>query len=201
MEYVYRFVRRILQLFSCHILFRTKYHNLEIIEKYDKCLICPNHSRVFDPFYLYSKVPNMYSVAKSELFKNYFSRRFLEVHNVMPVKRDETDVAGTKRILKTLKNTDNIRLLIFPEGGIYKENYLEKQRNTRNGAVFISAYSNVPIIPIYMTSRPKFFSRIDITFGEPFVPDPKVLKDKELLHKESKRLIDTIFDMENIKYK
>lgn len=63
--------------FVCRILFRVKYENLDVLNKYDKCLICPNHSRIFDPVFLYPKIDNMYSVAKSELFKNKFVSNFL----------------------------------------------------------------------------------------------------------------------------
>ena len=67
---MYKLIRKIIIALSCHILFRVKYENEEVLEKIDKCLICPNHSRVFDPMFLLPKVDNMYSMAKSELFKH-----------------------------------------------------------------------------------------------------------------------------------
>ena len=56
-------------LFS-HLLFRVKYVNLENVKKIDKGVVCPNHSCIFDPFWVYFKVENMWIMAKAELFKN-----------------------------------------------------------------------------------------------------------------------------------
>ena len=61
--------------------------------------------------FLYPKIDNMYSVAKSELFKNKFVSNFLSYCNAIPIKRNGKDFAGTMRILRLLKKHDKIRLL------------------------------------------------------------------------------------------
>ena len=121
---MYKIIRIILKIFICNILFRVKYENVDILDKYDKCIICPNHSRIFDPIFLYPKIPNMYSVAKSEVFNNKLLSHFLTYHNVVPINRNSADLKGIKRILNLLNNEEKIRLLIFPEGGIYRQNYI-----------------------------------------------------------------------------
>ena len=55
-------------LFS-HVLFRVKYLGLENIENAGKCVVCPNHSTIFDPFWVYFKSKDMWIMAKAELFK------------------------------------------------------------------------------------------------------------------------------------
>ncbi len=177
-----------------HILFKIEFKNIEILDKYDKCIICANHSRIFDPTYLYPKVENMYTVAKAELYEKKFNLPLLEYTNAIPIKRNALDISGIKNIINTINEKDKIRLLIFPEGGVYKENYIENKRKTKSGAVYIAATAGVPIIPVYMTSRPKFFSKITVTFGEPFIVNPDVLNDKKLLRSEAKRLINYIYD-------
>lgn len=102
--------------FVCNFLFHVKYENLEVLDKYDKCLICPNHSRVFDPIFLYPKVSNMYSIAKSEIFKNKWFAKFLSNYHAIPIDRNKIDIKHTKHILKLLEEYNKIRLLIFPEG-------------------------------------------------------------------------------------
>ena len=67
-----KIITDIILFVSCKILFRVKYENEEILEKYDKCMICSNHTRIFDPAFIRPKVENMYSVAKSELFEKKF---------------------------------------------------------------------------------------------------------------------------------
>lgn len=192
---MYNLIKNVIIGFVCHILFRIKYENLDVLNKYDKCLICPNHSRIFDPVFLYPKIDNMYSVAKSELFKNKFVSNFLSYCNAIPIKRNGKDFAGTMRILRLLKKHDKIRLLIFPEGGIFEDNYKYNKRNTKNGAVYISSISNLPIIPVYITSRPRFFSTVTVKFGEPFIPKVNASHNKDLMKKEAFNLINSIYEL------
>ena len=39
-----------------HVFFRVKYINAEKLQNVDKCVICPNHSHSFDPFWVRFKV-------------------------------------------------------------------------------------------------------------------------------------------------
>ncbi len=193
---MYSIIRIIVIFVTCKVLFRVKYRNLEILEKYDKCILCANHSRVFDPIFIYPKVENMYSVAKEDLFKHKIIRKIITHHNAIPIKRGSVDAKGSKRIKELLETKDKIRLLIFPEGGIYKENYKDNKRKTKSGAVHFSAQVGVPIIPIYITSRPRFFSKVYVTFGnEAVIPNSEVLKDKKLLKEEARNLINTIYEI------
>lgn len=194
---MFKFLTEFFKIFIDKFLFRVKYKNLEILEKFPKCMLCSNHSNVFDPAFLFPKVENMHSVAKSEIFEHKLFGSFLAYNGAIPIKRDSTDRAGIKNIINLLKENKNIRLLIFPEGGIYKENYIENKRKTKNGAVFMAATANVPIIPIYITTRPKLFSKVMVTFGEPFNVDPQVLHDRTLLRTEAKRLINYIYSLKD----
>lgn len=191
---MYKMIRAIVRLVVCHILFRVKYENVEVLEKYEKCMICPNHSRIFDPIFLYPKVENMYSVAKADLFENRMMANFLKAHHAIPIKRNTKDIQGTKKIIELLKQTPQIRLLLFPEGGVFKENYRDNQRNTKNGASYISAFANVPIIPVNITVRPKFFSNVMVCFGEPIFPNLEVLRNRRVLRQEAVRLINHIYE-------
>ena len=190
---MYRITRKIIKTLVCNIIFRVNYENLEILEKYEKCIICPNHSRIFDPIFLYPKVKNMYSVAKSDAFKNKLISHFLKYHNVMPINRNSIDIRGTRKIINLINETPKIRLLIFPEGGIFKENYIENKRKVKSGAVYISAITDIPIIPVNITTRPAFFSKVTITFLDPFTPTPNVLNDKKILKEQSNKLIHIIY--------
>lgn len=192
---MYKLIKNLIILFVCHFLFHVKYKNLDILNEYDKCLICPNHSRIFDPIFLYPKIDNMYSVAKSELFKHKLVADFLTYHNAIPIEREKKDINGTKNILKLLKKHDKIRLLIFPEGGVFEDNYKYNKRNTKTGAVCISSITKIPIIPVYITSRPRFFSTVTVTFGTPFIPEANISKDKVLLKEEAFKLIHIIYEL------
>ena len=107
----------------------------------------------------------------------------------------KTDIKGAKSILEQLESREKIRLLIFPEGGIFKENYKYNKRKTKSGAVYLSAIANVPIIPVHITVRPKFFSTVTVTFGDAIFPDKAVLKNKKLLKENATKLINQIYDI------
>ena len=191
---MYFIIRKIIIFVTCKILFRVEYKNESILDKYDKCLICPNHSRIYDPIFLYPRIENMYSMAKSELFNNRLVGNFLKYHNVFPVDRENTDAGSLRKALKLLNNNNRIKLLIFPEGKVLKD---KKERGVvKKGAVYIASIANVPIIPVYITTRPKYFSKVIVKFGNPIFYDKKKMKDKNEVIKNSKKLMESIYSME-----
>lgn len=191
---MYFIIRKVIIFIVCKILFRVEYKDEEILEKYDKCLICPNHSRIYDPIFIYPKISNMYGMAKSELFKHKLLANFLEFHNIFPVDRENTDEKSLRKALKLLKNNDKIKLLIFPEGKVLKN---KKERGiVKNGAVYISAMANVPIIHIYITTRPKYFSKVVVKFGKSIFYNKLQLKDKNKIMEAYKQLLNEIYNLE-----
>lgn len=196
---MYKIIKSIIIIFVCKILFRVKYENVEILEKYEKCMLCANHSRIYDPIFIKPKVDNMYCVAKQDLYKNKIMANLLTHYDAIPIKRNAIDRTAEKTIVDLLKNKEKIRLLIFPEGGIYKENYIENKRKTKKGAMRFAAMANVPIIPIYITSRPRYFSKVTVTFGDAIIPKQGVLEDKKLLNDEAQMLINTIYEIKKQK--
>lgn len=191
---MYFIIRKVIIFIVCKILFRVEYRNEEILEKYDKCLICPNHSRIYDPIFIYPKISNMYGMAKSELFKHKLLANFLEFHNIFPVDRENIDAKSLRKALKLLKNNNEIKLLIFPEGKVLKD---KKERGIiKNGAVYIGAMANVPIIPIYITARPRYFSKVVVKFGKPIFYNKLQLKDKNKIIDASKQLLKEIYNLE-----
>ena len=117
---MYKIIRKIIIFMSCKILFRVKYENQDILKKYNKCLICPNHSRIYDPIWIYPKLQNTYIMAKSELFKRKLMANFLTFCGAFPVDRDNSDSTALRKALKIFKTNEKANLLIFPEGKVLK---------------------------------------------------------------------------------
>lgn len=185
-------MKRLIKLIFCHILYRVKYHNKEILKKIEKCVICPNHSNIFDPTFIYPVVDNLSIMAKSEIFKNKIIAEILKHYQVFPVNRNKTDVNSLMQALKMLEK-DNCKLLIFPEGKVIKtENEIGL---VKKGAVFIAATLQIPILPVYITRRPRFFSKIDVIFGEPMIIGKDILKDKRKIIEKSKKLVEEIYKL------
>ena len=188
---MYDFIAKVIIIFVCKILFRVKYKNVEAVKKYKKCLICPNHSRVFDPIFLYPKIDFMYSMAKSELFRNKVMADFLTYHHAFPIDRKKVDAIGLKKAIQLLKDHKKIRLLLFPQGEVIK-NKIGKGK-VKQGALYIAAKLRVPIIPVYITQRPHYFSKVIVTFGEPFWVKQEVMRDRAILKEEGERLLEMIY--------
>ena len=113
---------------------------------------------------------------------------------MFPINREKTDIAGVKNMMELLEKNSKIRLLIFPEGKVLKEK--TQRGKIKNGAVYVAANTKVPIIPVYITARPKYFTKVTVKFGNPLKPAEECIKNKVTLKNESKRLLDAIYELE-----
>lgn len=184
----------LINIVLCHILYRVRYENLDNAKKFDKCIICPNHSHVLDPFWIFPKVDNLHIMAKSELFENKIHAAIFRFLGAFPVRREETDAKSLIYSIKVLKNNNKSKLLIFAEGGILKPD--KRRKKITDGATFIAAKTELPIIPTHITENPRLFSKIVIKFGEPMYIPKEFIKDKEQLTKKSQELLKTMYSME-----
>lgn len=185
-------------LFS-HLLFRVKYVNLENMNKIEKGLVCPNHSCIFDPFWVYFKVENMWIMAKAELFKNKILAKIYKAYNVFPIKRGQKDASSLLHSINVIEENDKAKLLIFPEGTRIKK---DKERGrAKVGPVFIASKANVPIIPVHITKNPKLFSRVTVVFGEPIDVPNNIHEDKKEMQNYSDMLLDKIYELKDLENK
>lgn len=191
-------LKKIVNIIFCKIIYRVKYYNIENLYNNNQCLICPNHSNIFDPVFIYTQQDNLYSMAKAEIFRNKLISKFLKHYGVFPVDRKKTDYKSLLHSINIFKQNKNAKLIIFPEGKIIKDNK-EIRKVVKNGAVFIAAYSNIPILPVYITRRPKIFSTVNVIFGKPMLINKNILKSKDDIKKKSKELINIIYDLKDKK--
>jgi len=183
-----------------HLMYRVKYTNKEKEEQLDKCLICPNHSNMLEPFWIYVKTPNTWVMAKAEMFKYKLIGGFFRFFNVFPIRRGEKDARSIIHAINIVTKTDKVRLLIFPEGTRIPK---EKERGeAKVGPVYIAAKTNVPIVPAYITKNAKLFRRVEIIYGDPIYLPEGIDKDKEKVQEYSNLLLDKIYALkEEAKYK
>ena len=189
-------VKKFIKILFCKILFRVHYYNTENLQKYDRFIICPNHSTIFDPFFIYPLSQNLSIMAKSEIFKNKIVSKILRHYNVFPVDRKKVDTKSLLHALSIFNNDNPCELLIFPEGGVVK-NKEDIGKKFHNGATFIASKLNIPIVPVFITRRPFFFSKVKVIFGEPYFLDKNLLKNKAKLKEESHNLINNIYSLSN----
>lgn len=183
-------------LFS-HFLFRVKYVGVENINNIGKCVVCPNHSTIFDPFWVYFKFKDMWIMAKAELFKNKLLGALLRAYNVFPIKRGQKDAGSVMHAINVIEKNDNAKLLIFPEGTrIHKD---KERGRAKVGPAFIASKAGVPVVPVHITKNPRLFSKVVVKFGEPISLPEGIHDKKEELQKASNMILDKIYELDDKK--
>ena len=195
---MYKIMKKLVKIVCCNIIYRVKYIGIEKIDNNKKYVICPNHSNILDPTFIFPIVDNLSIMAKSEIFKNKLVAKILKRYRVFPVNRKERDVKSTLHAIECLNLENNSKLLIFPEGGIIKDSK-EIRKKVKNGAVYISAESGVEILPIFITRRPHIFKKVYVIIGNSINIPKEIKHDKEKIKEYSTKVINNIYDLEKIK--
>lgn len=190
-------MKKFINSFVCKFLFSVKYINLDNLYSVPRCIIAPNHSNIFDPFFIYPVSRNLSIMAKAEIFRYPLIGRLLRHYNVFPVNRNKTDSKSLFKSLRIFESTGEQELLIFPEGKVVK-NQEEVGKIAKKGVVFVAVNANVPIVPVYITRRPRLFSKVSVVFGKPYFVENSILKDKSNILMESKELVSKIYALKKI---
>lgn len=145
------------------IVFRFKIQGVENVPEEGKVILCSNHISVLDPIVLaiVIKRPIIF-MAKKELFENKFLGKIINGLGAISVDRQGASLSAVRQSLKTLKSEKVLG--IFPEGTRVKEVNLD---NGKPGVGLIAIKSKSPIVPIYIESKYKPFSKIKVNVGEP----------------------------------
>lgn len=192
---MYKIMKTLVKGLCCHFIYRVKYIGLEKIDNSKKYIICPNHSNVLDPTFIFPLMDNLSIMAKSEIFKYKILAKLFTRYRVFPVNRKKRDVKSTLHAIECLNFEENSKLLMFPEGGILKKK--EDLRNkVRNGAVYISVETGVPILPVFITRRPHLFQRVYVVFGDTIKIPEEIKDDKSKIREYSKKMINIVYDLE-----
>lgn len=131
-------------------------------------LICGNHTSMSDPFYVAMSLGHRQQtriMAKMELMRIPVLGALLKKVGVIGVDRGKADVTAIKTAMKALKNGE--RLLLFPEGTRVREG---SEGEAHSGAAMLAARTGVPILPVYIPRKKKWFRKTAIVFGEAYVP-------------------------------
>ena len=184
-------MKKLVNMIFCHVLYNVKYKNIEYLHQYKRCIICPNHSSIFDPTFIFPKIDHLYIMAKSELFKNPLLARVFKHYHVFPIEREKNDVSGVRYVMNLFEGQDEMKLLMFPEGGILKKEC--RRMKIKNGAVHIAGSLEIPIIPVMITENPKLFHKVVVTIKQPIFPKKEVVTNKEKLKEVSNELLKSIY--------
>lgn len=143
--------------------FRLKTVGKENVPSEGPAILAMNHRSNFDPVMAALTCPRQLRfMAKSELFEPKVFGALIRKLGAFPVHRGKGDLAAIKAAFKIFK--DNGVMLMFPEGGRVKGT---ERRRAKPGVALIAQKSGVPVIPVHLSGKYRFMSRITVTYGKP----------------------------------
>lgn len=158
-----------LAMWASYALFHTvlpvRYHHAERANMDAPFILIGNHNSMLDPLLIGWKCKRyqIRYLGKKELTKNPLLRAMYRNMLMIPVDRHNMDMRAVRDCLKTLK--EKHILGIFPEGTRHKKTLMQEMES---GIAMIALRGEVPILPAYITGKPKFLRPIDCYYGEPF---------------------------------
>lgn len=142
-------------------------------------LVCANHTCLSDPLFLAFALRRKHQVrvmAKAELLAVPVVGWLLGKAGIFGVERGKSDVTAIKTAMKFLKSGE--KLLLFPEGTRVKG---EDATSAKTGAAMLAVRTGVPVLPVYIPSKKRWFRRTPVIIGAPFyptVPDKKATSEE-----------------------
>jgi len=152
-------------IFIFNTLLPVRYHNVERADMDAPFILMSNHNHMLDPFLIGWKC-GRYQIrylGKSELIRNPLMKAFYMNMRMIPVQRHGMDMGALRACLKALR--ENHVLGVFPEGTRHKKTLMEEMES---GVAIIALRGNVPILPVYVTGKPRLLRPVDCYYGEPF---------------------------------
>ena len=156
---------RVVVAIGNHTIFPVRYHHPENFDLRGPYIAMSNHNSAMDPMILaYScKKYEIRFVGKKELVKNKFIGWLLNKKlHMITVDRHNSDMAAMRLCAKTLR--DGYVLGIFPEGTRHHDDLMQE---VETGAAVLALRAKVPIVPVYIESKPKLFRMNHVYIGKP----------------------------------
>ncbi|HEY6874945.1 MAG TPA: lysophospholipid acyltransferase family protein [Candidatus Dormibacteraeota bacterium] len=189
----YRFLTWVMRTLVRTVLFGGlfKAYGKKNVPRKGPLIICPNHAGSVDPPLVPAYTPrkDVWSMAKSEYFKNPKISWWFIWYNAFPVVRHSADRAALRKCFDLLNAGRS--LLIYPEGTRTPEGVLVKPEP---GAGFIAQKAGCPVVPVALvgtrTILPKgtkwpHRNRVSMTFGKPFRVETKRPDGTRIGHQEA----------------
>lgn len=184
--------------FLYRIIFRIENIGEKGIPEDDKSyIVCANHLNYLDAIAVITSSNRFVRfMCKSSMFKNALFTWVLHIGDVIPVNREKNDIEAMKRSIKALKNREVLG--IFPEG---TRKGMEKNLDAKNGAAFMALRTKTKVIPIGIQGTFKPFTKVYLNYGKPldFSEYYGKEKDKEILNRVTKEIMDNIIMLTNEK--
>lgn len=137
-------------------------------------ILAANHSSFTDPFVLGVAVwyRRLFFLAAEVVMKGRFRKLLLKGVGAIEIDRYGTDIEAVRNSVKVLKRGH--LLSVFPQGGIAGGDEIGR---LKSGVILFALQAGVPIIPVYIVPRKRWYERRVVVVGEAF--DPKAYLGKK----------------------
>ena len=148
------------------IYFRPKIYRYGKKEKVKGAIMMSNHVGFLDPVVLLvcAGIRRIWSLAASDLFVKKSRAWFFKACNCIPVDRENVTIDMYHQIADVLSS--NKLLAMFPEGKINVDNEAETKK-FKGGIALFAIMNKVPVIPVYIVKKNKWYERQRAVIGEP----------------------------------
>ena len=162
------FVKFLIRSFL-RLCFRIRVNNLENMPKNGGVIVCFNHRSNWDvPITITCLRRKLHFMAKKELFDIFLLGRIIAWSGAFPVNRGRGDVGAIKSAVTALK--DGKAVAMFPEGTRVKEG---GEHKAKSGIALIANMADCVVLPVGISGKYKWMSKININVGEPFKINPE----------------------------
>ncbi len=175
------------------MLFKVRVAGAENVPKDGGAILAVNHKSNWDVIAVGTTCGRKLSfMAKSEMFDTKLKSKFFSALGAFPVKRGMGDIGAVKTSLAILKQGN--MMLMFPEGKRVRGG---KRVRAKTGAVMIANRSEVPVIPVNISTEYKFRKPLTVTYGEPIYYKKSDFGkiSSENLQELSDKLLDRIMEI------
>ena len=130
-------------------------------------LISSNHPTFVDPITLLTTFPwrRLRCLVTKDLYKNRLMTFMLDRMHCIRVDKDNFSMASFHETVDRLKEGKSV--VIFPEGQVNRGDGREVQ-TFKSGAILMAHRAGVPILPVYIVKREKWYRTQRVVIGEPF---------------------------------
>ena len=141
-------------------------------ERYTKkikggAIIAANHTSFADPFivgvtFWYRR---LFFLVAEIVMQGKFRSTLLKGVGAIKIDRHKTDLEAVKMSVEKVKQ--GYLLSVFPQGGINANDNID---NVKSGAILIALMANVPIVPMHILPRSKWYMPRTVVIGNTIYP-------------------------------
>lgn len=163
----YRFARCLLNIFS-FLFYPCKLINPEQANLKKPFILICNHQSMMDPVLLGVKFPQyeIHFIGKREITKFLPLKWIVERLHMIAVSRHMSDLAAMRAAGAVLKSGEVLG--IFPEG---RRSCGSPMEQMESGVSLLALRHKTPLLPVYITSRPRPFRRVSMVIAPPILVD------------------------------